>query len=258
MIYNVVILGAGNVAWNLGRALNAAGIRILQVYSRSEGSARDLGTELSVPFCHSLADVVPGADLYLIMVCDDAISEVATALPFRDALVVHTAGSVSLSILSEFCRSGVLYPLQTFSKAHRVEFSTVPCFVEGSSPEVSAQIQKLARHLSPMVYEADSQRRQCLHLSAVWGCNFVNHLWGVAADILRKEHLPFGMLRPLMEVTMQKALDSGNPHLVQTGPAVRGDCRVMEKHLHLLENDREIQQLYRQLSESIKKKSYDV
>ena len=37
--------------------------------------------------------------------------------------------------------------------------------------------------------------------------------------------LPFDVLKPLIAETAAKAVDSGDPHRVQTGPAVRGDLR---------------------------------
>lgn len=258
MIRSVVLLGAGNVAWNLGHFFAKNSVPVAQVYSRSAGSARSLGDALGVPYVHSLPDIIPGADLYLISVKDDAIFEVAEGLPFRDVLVVHTSGSVPLSPLDHFSRSGVLYPLQTFSKDFPVDFQRTPFFVEGSDKEVLKQLTEFARLLSPLVYEADSGRRQWLHVSAVFGCNFVNHLWGIAADILKQQQLPLEVLSPIMEHCLQKALNSGNPHLVQTGPAVRDDALVLEKHLGMLSDQPQWQELYRVISDSIKKSGHDL
>ena len=45
----VVFLGAGNLATNLAKALYRKGFRIMQVYSRTEESARTLANEVEVP-----------------------------------------------------------------------------------------------------------------------------------------------------------------------------------------------------------------
>ena len=119
MIKSVVIIGAGNVATHLSKAIKNAGFNILQIASRTEESARELGTLLDVPYTSSADNFNTSAELYIYSVKDDAIlSALSTFTPRRDALVVHTAGSVPMDILSDFSSNiGILYPLQTFSKA---------------------------------------------------------------------------------------------------------------------------------------------
>ena len=65
----------------------------------------------------SLNDILP-ADLYIIAVSDAAIEKVSTQLVFKNRLVVHTSGSIPLTILNPNNRKGVFYPLQTLSLIH--------------------------------------------------------------------------------------------------------------------------------------------
>ena len=91
--------------------------------------------------------------------------------------------------------------------------------------------------------------RAKLHAAAVYACNFTNHLWAIADDILRRETgTDLGVLRPLLEETMRKALTM-RPADGQTGPARRGDRGVIEKHKSLLTQDEA--QLYETLSQHI-------
>ena len=53
----IVLIGAGNVATHLGLALQEAGWDIVQVYSRTEASASELGNRLGVPYVTSIAEV---------------------------------------------------------------------------------------------------------------------------------------------------------------------------------------------------------
>ena len=41
------------------------------------------------------------------------------------------------------------------------------------------------------------------------------------------------------------------PYLAQTGPAVRNDVNVMNKHLQMLEGDAQMQAIYKLISDSI-------
>ena len=62
---SVVLLGAGRVATHLAPALVRAGYRVVQVWSRTETSARRLAAPLGIAFTDSLDAVVTDADIYV-------------------------------------------------------------------------------------------------------------------------------------------------------------------------------------------------
>ena len=103
MIKKVVIIGAGNVATHLSKAIKNAGFEILQIVSRTKESACTLGTLLDVPYTCNPAEISVEADLYIVSVKDDAIATALSTFTLpKNALVVHTAGSVPMEILKEF------------------------------------------------------------------------------------------------------------------------------------------------------------
>jgi Domain of unknown function (DUF2520). len=108
----------------------------------------------------------------------------------------------------------------------------------------------LAKSVSHEVNPLDSERRRTLHLAAVFACNFVNHLYEVASSQLEAQSLSPRWLLPLITETARKVSDL-TPHDAQTGPARRGDCRVIEAHLRLLDGQPTWQELYKIISESI-------
>jgi predicted short-subunit dehydrogenase-like oxidoreductase (DUF2520 family) len=110
---------------------------------------------------------------------------------------------------------------------------------------------EVAKALSRRVYRLGYERRREIHLTGVLACNFVNALYAMAADRLG-EHasLPFDVLRPLIEETARKAIDAEHPRRVQTGPAVRGDFSVAERHEAMLGEGRE-QEIYKLLTQQI-------
>lgn len=249
---DIVLLGSGNVATHLGGALVRAGHRIKQVYSRSEEHAQLLAETLDAEVTTDLARIDAQADVYIISVKDDAIVEVAEQLPpTLRGIVVHTAGSVDMAVLADHATDyGVLYPLQTFSKAKGIDFPTIPLAVEGSVEAASVRLEALAGSLSKRVFRCDSKQRLSLHVAAVFACNFTNHLYTIAADVLNDHDLDFDLIRPLILETAQKVMEH-RPKDVQTGPAVRNDIRTMEKHLELLEANPALAQLYGLISERI-------
>ena len=252
----IVFIGAGNLTVHLSKALQNAGFEIAQVYSRTEASAKELSELLQSPYTTDMDNIIVDASLYIISVKDDAIETVTEKFPVIDGLVIHTAGSVPMYIFAgKFANYGVLYPLQTFSKLLPIDFSEIPVFLEANSSDNLQILRKVAETISRKVYEASSAERLKLHLAAVFGCNFVNHLFHLSAQIAKQAGFEFGVLTPLILETANKAVVSGNPKEVQTGPAVRNDQGVMRKHIELLVSYPEWQEIYAMLSESIGKQT---
>lgn len=258
----VALVGAGNLATNLGLALQAAGHEIVQVYSRTEESAVTLGERLGCQHTCVPEEVTYDAELYVFAVKDSALSALVHRLcPSRQssqALFVHTAGSMPLSVFTEAGveRSGVFYPMQTFTKSRPVAFSHVPIFIECNRSEDLSLLHSVADRLSSRVYELSSEKRRSLHLAAVFACNFTNHCYARAEQILREQDIPFDVMLPLIDETAAK-VHALSPRLAQTGPAVRYDRNVMDRHLALLGENRQAAQEYELLSLGIHSLSVD-
>ena len=251
----IVILGAGNVATHLSRALHHAGHEIVAVYSRTLEHAQEVAAPVSA-VATSCVESLPSAEVYILSVKDDALRGVLSELisSHPAALCLHTAGSVPLSVYEGIVsRGGVLYPMQTFSKAVPVEFKTLPLYIEATDAETLSLVRNLAQSLSENVTELSSEDRRYLHLAAVFACNFTNHCYALAEEIMAKVNLPFSDLLPLIEATTRK-LSTTSPLQGQTGPAVRRDETVMKAQISLLSENERMQNIYKLLSESIMSK----
>ena len=250
----IVSIGAGNLAFHLSKALQNAGFEIVQVYSRTEASAKKLAELLNVPYTIDCNSIIRYASVYIIAINDDAIENMSEKLISNEGLFIHTAGSVPMNIFEGKQKDfGVLYPLQTFSKSRPVEFSNIPIFIEANTDNNLQLLRSIVETISSKVFNASSEERMRLHLSAVFGCNFVNHLYNISAQLAKQVGFDFSVLSPLILETANKALKSGNPKEVQTGPAVRNDRIVMQKHLEILASYPELKLIYEMLSENIKK-----
>lgn len=252
MIENIVIIGAGNLATQLALGLLEKGIRIKQVYSRKIESAKELAEKLEASFTNDLSQLFTEADLYIIAVKDSAIQEVLENLNLKeDQLIVHTAGSVPMSILEGFSNNyGVFYPLQTFSKSRKVDFSNIPICIEASHLSTFLKLENLGERLSESVHQINSDERKTLHLAAVFVNNFVNHFYTIGADILHDKKLDFELLKPLIRETAKK-IESMHPFDTQTGPAKRDDKAIINAQLKMLHGKPELQKLYGIATESI-------
>jgi predicted short-subunit dehydrogenase-like oxidoreductase (DUF2520 family) len=224
----------------------------VQVYSRSVASAEILGKKLNVPYTSRLEEIDTCADVYIFALKDSALPVVLKDFPSTAGLWVHTAGSVPMDVFqnSRAKRYGVLYPLQTFSTHRKISFDHIPLFIEANHPEDEQLLEKIAFSLSDKVIRLSSEKRKQLHLAAVFACNFTNHLYATAAQILEEQNLPWEVLLPLIEETAAKVKEL-HPKEAQTGPAVRYDTNIIDKQLEMLKDDPDKQEIYRMLSQSI-------
>lgn len=249
----IVLIGSGNVATVLGRALQNRNIKIVQVYSKTRSSAERLSALLSCSFTNNFNNITLNADLYIIAVKDDAVQEVASHLRLDGKTVVHTSGSVPMQVLKRISKNcGVLYPAHGFNKKDTFK-TNVPFCVEFSNSQVKKEIEYLVKTLSGKIYYMDSFQRSNLHLAAVFANNFTNHLWAIAARILSQSNIPYELLLHLVEDNFEK-LKQEHPTTHQTGPAIRKDKKVMIQHKKMLKKYPAIYlAIYLLLSKSIQK-----
>ncbi|MDQ1098217.1 MULTISPECIES: Rossmann-like and DUF2520 domain-containing protein [Chryseobacterium] len=243
----IVIIGSGNVAFHLAKAFMLSQIPVAQIFGRNEQELKSISSALNIPFS---TERLEKADLYLICVSDNAVEGVSDIIEEKNCLVAHTSGSLPKEILKGQYRKASFYPLQTFSKAKELKYSEIPFFIEAENAEDLTILSGLASRISGHVMESTYEKRKYIHLTAVFACNFVNHLFSRAKEISDSQEIPFDYFLPLIDETVQK-IHSVEPKKAQTGPAVRNDRRILELHEELLQG--ESLEIYKTMNHSIQK-----
>jgi predicted short-subunit dehydrogenase-like oxidoreductase (DUF2520 family) len=253
-VRKITCVGSGSVASSLLPTLYGAGYKISQVCSRNLKTAQPLAKMVGASCTSNLAELDPTVDFYIIAVADDEIENVLAQAKFGNGIVLHMSGSTPMSVFANHGieHYGVLYPLQSFSRQHTVNFARVPLYVEACSKADLAAVIFMARKLSVEVFNIDSEKRMLLHIAAVFACNFSTHLLTIAAQLLQNVGLSYASLKPLVRETFERTLMVENPGNIQTGPAIRGDQRIVARHMEALASQPLMQQIYRLLSESIR------
>ena len=247
----VSIIGSGNVAQHLIVALqnsviNGTEMELIQVFARQKTTLFHL-----LDFNKITDDwsTLAEADLYIIAVSDDAIANVSEQIPYKNKLVVHTSGAISLEVLASNNRKGVFYPLQTFTKNKDVDFKIIPICIESQNASDYQLLQKVAQSISDSVFAINSEQRKALHLAAVFVNNFTNHLYKIGNDICIENNVPFEILKPLIQETAEK-ITQLSPNEAQTGPAIRNDIETINAHLTFLSDENQ-KNIYKILTQSI-------
>ena len=243
----VSIIGSGNVAQHLINAFaNAENIELFQVFARNKSSISHLINPNKIVSDYN--DLLE-ADLCIIAVSDNAIADVSSKIPFSNKLIAHTSGSFSIDELDSKNRKAVFYPLQTFSKNKKINFREIPICLETQTESDYQIIEKVAKSISSKIYKINSEQRKSLHVSAVFVCNFVNHLYQIGNEICEENNVDFEILKPLIQETANKII-SLSPNEAQTGPAKRNDSQTINSHLQFLSNDNQ-KEIYKLLTKSI-------
>jgi predicted short-subunit dehydrogenase-like oxidoreductase (DUF2520 family) len=264
MFTKIAIIGTGNIGTWLFKTLQTQNnLLVVSVSSRN------------------METLPANFDLYIFALKDDVYETVLQQIPFQMSHAVHTSGSLSQQILAPFAEKvGVVYPYQTITREaegrkekgegrkEAVEISPsnfegvpegrgslyicdVPICIESSDADFEASLFQWANSIFPIVYKINEKQRFAMHLAAVFANNFTNAMYGVAYQIFKENNLDWSLIFPLLENTLEKA-KYNNPRLVQTGPAVRNDSSIMEKHCEALK-DENLKSLYGIVSKIILK-----
>ena len=251
---NISFIGSGNLAWHLAPALDNAGFVVKEVYSRNPRNAEALTERLYQAEVKATLDFSRSdSSVFIIATSDDAIKEIATEIILPDeAFLLHTSGSQPLSVLqfAAIDHIGSFYPLQTFSKNKRIDFKTVPIFIESPDEATELLMMTLAKAISSNVRKIGSEERKALHVAAVFASNFVDHMLILSKEILERNSLSFDLLKPLIHETLAKSLALG-PENALTGPARRGDLEILDSHIEFLQTDEAVAEIYKLISQDI-------
>lgn len=232
----VLVYGAGNVSFSFVPALvQAYGLERVEVYSRSEQSARRLGEFYGVAWHSGDWDPDASYTLCVVAVSDRGVRESVARLGAAGRLVVHTSGSVPLVRVAHGM-SGVVYPLQSFVLGEVSDLRDVPLYVEGQDAESFCSVRALALRMSKRVCMLDSSQRERLHVGGVVVNNFIYRLLSLVSEFSREVHLDTRDYNALLLTTIRRGLDAAGG-AQQTGPARRGDLETIAGHLALLSSD---------------------
>lgn len=245
------IIGTGNIAWFLGSRLVTSRHQCIGVYARDKAAAEKLAEALRSDNFGDLSEIEDGADVCILAVSDTAIKDVAALLSFEKTLLVHTAGAVDIEVISKAATDrAVLWPVYSILKNNQPGHRNIPCAWEASSEKAKRIVLNIGHAITDELFEAKTEQRKWLHLSAVIGNNFINHLLAICEQICAENQLPYSTLQPIIEQTFERARHN-SPRELQTGPASRNDEATLTEHVKILNNHPAWQNVYEAITASI-------
>ena len=211
------IIGPGRAGRSLAGALSRAGWPEAVFFGRGD----------------DLSAVGTGADAVVIATPDDAIRDVAAALPASDAVVLHLAGSRGLSELGDHRRVAALHPLVALPDPETgAERLRGAWFATAGDPLV----ERVVSALDGRSFFVADEDRASYHAAAVIASNHLVALLGQAERITAIAGVPFDAVLALAEGSLANVRALG-PAAARTGPAARGDEATIRRHLAALGDD---------------------
>jgi len=238
------MIGGGKVARSLIVALHDAGFQLNLLWNRS--NLDDLNPEeFGGRWARDWEELRSEKNWIILAVSDDAIASCSAKLAPTSALVTHTSGVLGFDVLKSAHR-GVFYPLQTFHGLKPTSLSGVPLLIDAESKADLNFLQDVATAIGGQPAQLTPAQKEKLHVAAVFANNYSNQMFRIAKDICDREGIDWNLLHPLIQKTMENALEYG-PESSQTGPALRGDTETLKKHLTHLD-DAVLKEIYKLLA----------
>lgn len=208
------------------------------------------------PIAVAYGEIAQHATQVIVAVSDDAIAEVARAMAknvqgLRVAL--HTSGNYGAERLRPLAENGVacgtMHPLQTFDGGAEdaAALRGIGYAISGDEAAV-AWARQIVCAFDGQVLSIGAAERPIYHAAAVMAGNYIAVLLDAAQELMVRagvaEDLALPALAPLVRRSVENALLRG-PLASLTGPIARNDAATVAAHMHALEGDASLAELYR-------------
>ena len=220
------IIGSGRAAWAFSSTWKRIGWPLTGIATRGA----------------PIEDLAANSDLILVAVSDRAIEEVAATIPDTNAIIFHPSGALPA------LRGGFsLHPLKSLPPVGEPsDLEGTLLVFEGTHREVA---QSIATAAGGRFAEISPDAKIRYHAGAVFGSNYIAALLDVAEELIGIDGA-----REDIAALARSAIDNWAAHTDArrfTGPAVRGDDAVMQRHAGALRDSPELAEIYRLLAARI-------
>ncbi|MEO0145055.1 MAG: DUF2520 domain-containing protein [candidate division WOR-3 bacterium] len=249
---NVGIIGYGNVGGSICKYFKRYKRKIFVL------TRKNIENEKYIEFYNyeKIEEFLKKVNLILICIRDDKIFEIIETLKNFDLsgkIIYHTSGSLTSDILKSLKNVyvGSLHPIQTFPKPNYKLLENIYFSFEGEKFRIA---QKLVKFFKSKIIKIDKEKKMLYHIACIFASNFSDLMWIISDKLIKSSirNKNFKILVPLIKTTLNNAIKYG-PKEALTGPAKRKDYELIKKHLKALENNKEIFEIYKLLSEIILK-----
>lgn len=218
-------------------------------------AAAILGIKKTVPY----PEFVSKSDAVFIATPDDMIQDASNRIRKhlgKNTILVHFSGTLPAEILplARGTLRCAVHPFATFPKLVIPPPRPVyPLFIQGERKTMD-RVARIFRGKNFTVTRIHKTQKERCHLMGVMCSNLFVSLVAAVKKLaprgIDRERLFRDAVLPLIEETLANLKRSGIRNAL-SGPVRRGDIRTVKEHLKILRKDKNLDRIYRSLSENI-------
>lgn len=257
---SISIIGLGALGTTLLDGLAEKGLKLCSIYSRNTGKVKSLADEYGISTWGAFPQRVEDlGDINFLTVADDAIGSVARRMAdldnnFDNKIFVHCSGVSTAGLLSMLKERNAwivsMHPLQTFNEQSDYHSLDNIFFSLQGDEAAFPVLTSISSALGATAIPISEKTKPYLHAAAVFASNYLVTLLENAGTLAEKgglnESQAVEMLIPLVQQTLHNVQLQGTDKSL-SGPIARGDTGTIHKHLQLLGNNQNLEQLYKML-----------
>jgi predicted short-subunit dehydrogenase-like oxidoreductase (DUF2520 family) len=256
----VAIVGAGRLARTLAPALKKSGHTITEIISRPAASslrnartfAKTVGATGVTP-----QEAKLDADLIWFCVPDGKIRAAAESLARKDwknKLAFHSSGALSSDELEALRAKGAaiasVHPLMTFVSDSQPDLKDVPFALEGNRRAV-AVAKKIIAKLGGKPFTILKKNKVLYHAWGTFASPLLIALLATTEQVAKASGVSLPEARKKMLPILQQTLANYSalgPSKAFSGPIVRGDAKIISRHLKALKKIPQASEVYQALA----------
>lgn len=243
------IVGGGRAAWFFASGWRNGGGQI-SGFALRDGSSSPVPALVSAPVV-PLEGLSGLSDVLLIAVRDAALPEMADELRMKlpdETVLFHCSGSIPAAVFSSFERRFALHPLRALPEPG-VEVMPPTLFAYEGAEATESLAREIVAVIGGLLVPIESDRKPVYHAAAVMASNYVALLADEALELFARAGIDRNLARDAVAGVGISALETwrkGSGRVAFSGPVVRGDIDVVQRHLNAL-SEAGTRSLYRQL-----------
>src|SRR5438105_2881068 len=259
----IAIVGPGRLGGALSLALTEAGYRVSEVISRdtpsSQKRARDIARKTR-SFTTTLKTANLNSDLIWFCVPDREITSAARALTrsaeWKGKVAFHSSGALASDELNLLRRRGAavasVHPMMTFVRVSIPSLRGVTFALEGDV-KATRLARKITRDLGGDAFSISKTNKIAYHAWGGFSSPLLVAMLVTAERVAKAAGLSAAQARKIMLPIVRQTLANYSalgPAGAFSGPIVRGDVPVVQKHLRTLQKIPRAKEVYGALAQA--------
>lgn len=262
--YKIGFIGGSKAGTAFANYLVKCGLNVSGFYSRDSSSAESSATIAHTKFYLHLEDLINSSNIVIISVKDSVIADIwhqTQAFNLKNKIICHLSGNLPATVFAQHekycCGVAAIHIPISFSSKDVIpnEIYTSPFVVDGSNSALEV-IEKIARITKNQLLKINSANKIQYHAACVLSSSLVLSLLKIATTEMQQAfdgNIPKAELEKIFLNLAKSALNNALAKdilSVITGPLVRGDSGMINKHIKALSHDVS-KILYKTLSNSL-------